>query len=380
MISAVLENPHCKLEDLRLIKCGVTDEGCAALASALRSNPSHLRKLILSGNKLGDSGVKMFSAVLENPHCKLEDLGLGYCGVTDEGCAALASALRSNPSHLRNLDLSGNKLGDSTVKLFSAVLENPHCKLEALRRLRQPRSSSFYERVQSQHGSRKAPCKPSSSSPVATHSSTLDTMDEMAALPVPTGKMAAPSELKDIGGIPAIESAPEPAPTGEPSPQPRKRRRRRKKAFLILQGSEAFQEPAVGPETTPEVSPAPPKRHALLRDCGVTDEGCAALASALRSNPSHLRKLELSRNNLGDSGVKLFSAVLENPHCKLQELRLMDCGVTDEGCAALASALRSNPSHLRHLDLSRNKLGDSAVKLLSDLENDPHYKLETLCT
>ncbi|XDV46650.1 hypothetical protein PO909_014503 [Leuciscus waleckii] len=55
------------------------------------------------------------------------------CGVTDEGCVALASALRSNPSHLRDLDLSGNKLGDSGVKLFSAGLANPHCKLEILR-------------------------------------------------------------------------------------------------------------------------------------------------------------------------------------------------------------------------------------------------------
>ncbi|XDV40982.1 hypothetical protein PO909_009943 [Leuciscus waleckii] len=61
-------------------------------------------------------------------------------------------------------------------------------------------------------------------------------------------------------------------------------------------------------------------RYALLRDCGLTDEGCAALASALRSNPSHLRTLNLSENKLGDSGVKLFSAVLENPHCKLEKL------------------------------------------------------------
>ncbi len=54
------------------------------------------------------------------------------CGVTDEGCAALASALRSNPSHLRHLDLDLNKLLDSGVTLLSAVLEDPHCKLEIL--------------------------------------------------------------------------------------------------------------------------------------------------------------------------------------------------------------------------------------------------------
>ncbi|KAL0163810.1 hypothetical protein M9458_039563, partial [Cirrhinus mrigala] len=55
-------------------------------------------------------------------------------------------------------------------------------------------------------------------------------------------------------------------------------------------------------------------------DCGVTDDGCSALASVLRSNPSHLRELSLSRNKLGDSGVKLLAAGLENPHCKLEIL------------------------------------------------------------
>ncbi|KAI5610616.1 NACHT, LRR and PYD domains-containing protein 12 isoform X4, partial [Silurus asotus] len=131
-LSALLENPECKVKDLRLERCGVSGEGCAALASALRSNPSHLRKLELTNNKVGDSGVKCLSAVLENPHCKLEILRLYNCEVSDEGCAALASALRSNPSHLRDLSLSGNKVGDSGVKCLSAVLENPHCKLEKL--------------------------------------------------------------------------------------------------------------------------------------------------------------------------------------------------------------------------------------------------------
>ncbi|KAL0167075.1 hypothetical protein M9458_038919, partial [Cirrhinus mrigala] len=54
--------------------CGVTDEGCAALASALRSNPSHLRKLTLTGNELGASGVNLLSDGLKDPHCKLEEL------------------------------------------------------------------------------------------------------------------------------------------------------------------------------------------------------------------------------------------------------------------------------------------------------------------
>ncbi|XDV46983.1 hypothetical protein PO909_016759, partial [Leuciscus waleckii] len=68
----------------------------------------------------------------------------------------------------------------------------------------------------------------------------------------------------------------------------------------------------------------------------------------------------------------------ESEECVIVLYRFCRCGVTDEGCSALASALRSNPSHLRELNLSGNKLGESDVKLLSDLKNDPHYKLETL--
>ncbi|XP_048850885.1 NACHT, LRR and PYD domains-containing protein 12-like isoform X2 [Brienomyrus brachyistius] len=115
-----------------------------------------------------------------------------------------------------------------------------------------------------------------------------------------------------------------------------------------------------------------------LSGCRVTEEGCSSLASALRSNPSHLRELDLSYNHPEDSGVKLLSAVLEDPSCKLEILRLSGCRVTEEGCSSLASALRSNPSHLRELDLSYNHPGDSGVKLLSAVLEDPSCKLEKL--
>ncbi|XP_073721913.1 protein NLRC3 isoform X2 [Misgurnus anguillicaudatus] len=233
---------------LQLRRCNITDEGCVALTSTLRSNPSHLRDLNLNWNKLRDSGVKLISDVLKNPECKLKILRLRRCDITDEGCVALTSALRSNPSHLRYLDLTNNNLRDSGVKLISDVLKNPECKLEILE----------------------------------------------------------------------------------------------------------------------------------LCKCDITDEGCVALTSALRSNPLHLTHLNLSANELRDSGVKLISDVLKNPDCKLEILGLMRCNITDEGCVALTSALRSNPSHLTHLNLNENNLTDSGEKLISDLKDDPHYKLQTL--
>ncbi|KAI5608643.1 ribonuclease inhibitor-like isoform X2, partial [Silurus asotus] len=119
-----------------------------------------------------------------------------------------------------------------------------------------------------------------------------------------------------------------------------------------------------------------------LCDCGVSDEGCVAFASALRLNPSHLRDLHLSENNVGDSGVKILSYLKDDERYKLQTLKLEDCGVSDEGCADLVSALRLNPSHLRELhmyeNMYENNVEDSLEEILSYIKEDERYNLQTL--
>ncbi|XP_051559692.1 protein NLRC3-like isoform X2 [Myxocyprinus asiaticus] len=118
-------------------------------------------------------------------------------------------------------------------------------------------------------------------------------------------------------------------------------------------------------------------RKALLPSCDLNDKSCESLVSVLQSK-SLLRELDLSNNDLQDSGVKLLSDGLKSTNCQLQILRLSGCMVTEVGCCYLASALSSNPSHLKELDLSYNHPGESGVKQLYERLNDPNCILDKL--
>ncbi|XP_049321130.1 NLR family CARD domain-containing protein 3 isoform X5 [Astyanax mexicanus] len=119
-------------------------------------------------------------------------------------------------------------------------------------------------------------------------------------------------------------------------------------------------------------------RRALLASCNLGKKTCENMESVLKLENSSLKELDLSNNNLQDSGVELLSDGLKSSHCKLQILRLSGCMITEKGCSSLASALSSNPSHLKELDLTYNHPGESGEKLLSARLEDPHCSLETL--
>ncbi|CAI5638692.1 unnamed protein product [Oreochromis niloticus] len=110
---------------------------------------------------------------------------------------------------------------------------------------------------------------------------------------------------------------------------------------------------------------------ALLGGCNLSERSCEALYSLLSSQSSSLRELDLSNNDLKDSGVEVLCRGLESPHCELETLSLSGCMITEEGCSLLTKALSSTSSRLKELKLSYNHPGDAGVTLLEQLRLKP---------
>ncbi|KAL7826735.1 hypothetical protein AOLI_G00319440 [Acnodon oligacanthus] len=112
--------------------------------------------------------------------------------------------------------------------------------------------------------------------------------------------------------------------------------------------------------------------------CKLGNQSCYTLRSVLESEKSSLKELDLSKNDLSDPGVDMLSTGLKSSHCKLEVLRLVACNLTEKSCEFLTPALQTQNSHLRELDLTHNDLQNSGVKVLSEGLKSSHCKLEIL--
>ncbi|XP_042559618.1 ribonuclease inhibitor-like [Clupea harengus] len=292
---------------------------------------------------------------------------LGCCNLTEKSCAALSSVLSSNSSSLRQLDLSSNYLlGDSGVELLSTGLEHPNCRLEKLDlggcKLTEKSCAALSSALSSNSSSLRQ---------LHLRNNNLgDSGVELLStdLEHPNCRL----EKLDLSWCDLTEKSCAALSSALSSNSSSLRQ-------LHLGGNNLLGDSGVKLLSTGLKHPNCRLETLELSCCDLTEKSCAALSSALSSNSSSLRQLNLGGNNLlGDSGVELLSTGLEHPNCRLEKLDLSYCNLTLRSCSSLASALRSNPSSLRELHLGGNNLQQSDVELLSALQKDPEYKLTKL--
>uniref|UniRef100_A0A672Y2N3 NACHT domain-containing protein n=1 Tax=Sphaeramia orbicularis TaxID=375764 RepID=A0A672Y2N3_9TELE len=260
----------------RLSGCGLTEISCSSLASALKSSPDHLTELDLTGNvKMTDSGVKMLCDFLQSPHCRL----LWSCRLTEVTCSSLASVLKSRTSNLTVLDLGDNNLQDSGVKLLCVGLESSTCKLQTLRL----RSCSLTEL--------------SCSSLASAMTSNPDHLTELNL---------SNNRLQDHGLKLLCDVLQSPKCTLKIL-----------RSVIVSVESHLCFRYHPDPDLTHK---GPVLLLWQLSSCSLSGAGCSSLASALKSNPSHLMKMDLSLNNLSRSDLTELSALVESPLYALQSL------------------------------------------------------------
>uniref|UniRef100_A0A669BDN4 NACHT domain-containing protein n=1 Tax=Oreochromis niloticus TaxID=8128 RepID=A0A669BDN4_ORENI len=381
LLCAGLESPNCRLETLRLTQCGLSETHYEVVASALKSNPSHLTELDMSENKLQDPAVKLLCAGLESPNCRLETLRLVNCGLSEISCDYLAAALKSNPSHLRELDLSWNKLQDSGVKHLCGFLESPGCGLETLR-LKEcglsEISCDYLAAALKSNPSHLRELDLSSDSRWLTNNNYL----QDSGVKHLCGFLESPGcrlETLRLGGCGLSEISCDYLAAALKSNPSHLRELDLSSDSRWLTNNNYLQDSGVKHLCGFLESPGCRLETLRLWSCGLSEISCDYLAAALKSNPSHLKHLELGYNNkLQDSGVKHLCGFLESPGCGLETLRLGGCDLSEISCDYLAAALKSNPSHLKLLHLKFNNLKDPDVKQLSDLQQSPDYRLENL--
>ncbi|XP_033995596.1 protein NLRC3-like, partial [Trematomus bernacchii] len=98
---------------------------CSALAYMLQMSEEVLDELDLSQYNTSDEGKRRLIPAVRN--CRKAKLACYELSKTH--CEVVASALKSDPSHLRDLDLSWNKeMKDSGVELLSSGLKSPNCR------------------------------------------------------------------------------------------------------------------------------------------------------------------------------------------------------------------------------------------------------------
>uniref|UniRef100_A0A9J8AI52 NACHT, LRR and PYD domains-containing protein 12-like n=1 Tax=Cyprinus carpio carpio TaxID=630221 RepID=A0A9J8AI52_CYPCA len=331
---------------------------CSAIAYMLQMSEEVLDKFEPMKYNTTDEGRRRLIPAVMNYRKAL----LAGCRLSDQCCENLSSALQSSNSHLRELDLSNNNLQDSGLKLLSTGLKSSHCQLKILRLAGCGLSHYHCESL---------------SSALQSSNSHLRSLDLSNNDLQDSGVKLLSGGLKSFHCQLNILRLAGCRFTGQCCESLSSALQSSKSCLRELDLSNNDLQDSGVKLLSAGLSDCQLNILRLVT-CNLTGQCCESLSSALQSSSSCLTELDLSNNDLQDSGVKLLSAGLKSLHCQLNILRLSGCMVTEEGCRYISSALSLNPSHLIELDLSYNHPGESGVKLLSDTLKHPNCPLDKL--
>ena len=130
LFDTLVKGPR-KLNELGLTQCSLTSKCVPALVKMLQGEHCNIVKLTIGQNDIGDEGVHLLCEnALTEEHCKITDLFLDNCSLT-EGCIShLCKALQDERCKLNVLYLWGNQIGDEgACELFEDGMAKKPCKV-----------------------------------------------------------------------------------------------------------------------------------------------------------------------------------------------------------------------------------------------------------
>ena len=298
-------------------QCNIDDAGAEIMGGYMVGNTA-LKRLAFCGNFIGDDGATAIAKALQNERCKMRQVNLANNKINERGGKMLGYSLKCN-RELKQLVMSGNKIGDVGVAAFAESLEG----VEEMAEEESENPHAMMDMGSGKQRKKLAEANPDQAKQVEVTAKPLQCGLRLLGL---AGCGITDNGIADLGGS-----------------------LRTNKCLSTLD----------------------------IRCNSLTDDGIVALARSLEEN-TELRELYCGDNLFGAAAcVSLGSALARN--VSLLTLDISGCDLSKTKAAeSLAEGLAGNGS-LHELNISRSKLTDEGMQVRSEASCPLDHKRAHTC-